>query len=181
MSKSLGNTIDPLAIADRYSVEALRYVLLRHANPFEDSDLTEENIHEHYTANLTNGLGNLVARVMTLAAEHLEHPVELAEDDEKIEEEFFEYVDAYKFSEAMDLIFDRVAKADKYMTKKEPYKHIKSGDTTEREEARADIEHLVKSLAKVAVHLAPAMPRTAAAISAAVRTNKKPENPFPRI
>ena len=51
----------------------------------------------------------------------------------------------------------------------------------EREEARADIEHLVRALAKIAAHLAPAMPRTAAAISASVRSNKKPENLFPRI
>jgi methionyl-tRNA synthetase len=181
MSKSLGNVIDPLALADRYGVEALRYVLLRHVNPFEDSDLTEEAIHEYYTANLTNGLGNLVARVMTLAEEHLEHPVELIDTDEHMEEEFFDLVNAYKFNEAMDLIFDRIAKADKYMTRKQPYKLIKSGDTVEREEARADIEHLVRSLAAVAVHLAPAMPRTAAVVSAAVRSNKKPENLFPRI
>ena len=60
-----------------------------------------------------------------------------------------------------------------------PYKHIKSGDTVEREEARGHIEHLVKDLAKIAVHLSPAMPRTAAAISNAVRTNKKPGKPLP--
>ena len=45
----------------------MRYVLLRHTSSFEDSDLTLEAIHDYYTANLTNGLGNLVARVMKLA------------------------------------------------------------------------------------------------------------------
>ncbi len=181
MSKSLGNVIDPLALADRYSVEALRYVLLRHVNPFEDSDLTDDIVHEHYTAGLVNGLGNLVARVMTLAEEHLEHPVALEEEDERVEDTFFAKVDAYRFNDAMDITFDFVAKADRYMTSHAPYKSIKSGDTVEREEARTEIETLVRKLAKIAVHLAPAMPRTAAAISAAVRTNKKPENLFPRI
>ena len=181
MSKSIGNVIDPLALADQYGVEALRYILLRHLNPFEDSDLTLESIHENYTAGLVNGLGNLVARVMTLAEEHLEHPVELTDADERIEDAFYEKIESYNFQAAMDLIFEHVAIADKYMTKQEPYKKIKSGDTTEREHARTDIEKLVKHLAKVAAHLAPAMPRTAAAIQAAVRTNKKPENLFPRI
>lgn len=181
MSKSLGNVIDPLALADRYGVEALRYVLLRHVNPFEDADLTEASIHDYYTAHLSNGLGNLVARVMTLAAEHLPHPVELSEEDEKIEDAFFARVEAYQCTEAMDLVFEHIGKADAYMTRYAPFKKIKSGDTVEREEARADIEKLVKSLAKIAVHLAPAMPRTAAAISAAVRTNTKPENLFPRL
>jgi len=181
MSKSLGNVIDPMALADQYGVEALRYVLLRHANPFEDSDLSEAIIQEVYTANLVNGLGNLVARVMTLAQTHLEHSVELDEEDEAIDPEFFEKIETFRFQEAMDDIFKMVGAADTYMTKKAPFKGIKSGDTVEREEARQDIELLVKRLAKIAVYLVPAMPRTAAAISSAVRTNKKPENLFPRI
>ena len=181
MSKSLGNVIDPVALADRYGVEALRYVLLRHANPFEDSDLSEEVIHEVYTANLVNGLGNLIARVLTLSEAHLEHPVELEGEDETIDPEFFEKIDAFRFQEAMDLVFRQIGAADAYMTKKAPFKGIKSGDTVEREAARKDIELLVRKLAKIAVHLVPAMPRTAAIISAAVRSNKKPENLFPRI
>jgi methionyl-tRNA synthetase len=181
MSKSLGNVIDPLAVADRYGVEALRYVLLRHVNPFEDSDLTEAAIHEHYTAGLVNGLGNLVARVMTLAEEHIVHPVELAAEDEELDQAFLADIAAYRFNTAMDRIFALVAEADGIMTARAPYKKIKSGDTVEREEGRKDIEELVRRLAKIAANLAPAMPRTAAAISAAVRTNTKPENLFPRI
>ncbi|HVW82812.1 MAG TPA: methionine--tRNA ligase [Candidatus Paceibacterota bacterium] len=181
MSKTLGNVIDPMALVDRYGAEALRYVLLRHANPFEDTDLTLEYIHEQYTANLVNGLGNLVARVMTLAEAHLPHPAELRDADERIAPEFFEKVEAYRFNEAMDAVFEGIAEADRFMTRNAPYKKIKSGDAVEREEARKDIEELVRRLASVAAHLAPALPRTAAAIAAAIRTNKKPENLFPRI
>lgn len=181
MSKSLGNVINPFEVVDELGSDALRYVLLRHTSPFEDSDITRDSIREHYTAHLVNGLGNLVARVMKLAEEHLPHPVELVAEDEAIEDAFAELVDAFKFNEAMDLVFERVAKADRLMTRKKPYAHIKSGDTVEREEARADIEALVKHLAAIAAHLAPAMPRTAAAIAAAVRTNKRPANLFPRL
>lgn len=179
MSKSLGNVIDPLALVERYGVEALRYVLLRHVSPFEDSDLTPDAVHEHYTAHLANGLGNLVARVMTLAEAHLPHPAALT-DDEEINPVFFEKIDAFRFNEAMDFIFAKVAAADAFMAERAPYKKIK-GDADEQGTARKDIEHLVRELARIAAHLAPAMPRTAAVITAAVKANKKPENLFPRL
>ena len=181
MSKSIGNVINPFDIIGRYGVDTLRYILLRHMSPAEDGDLTEETIREHYTAHLVNGLGNLVARVMKLAEDNLPHPVELTEEDTKVEQAFIDLAENFKFNEAMDLVFEHITKADRYMTRKKPYTLIKSGDTVEREEARADIETLVRHLAKVAAHLAPAMPRTAAAIAAAVRTNKKPDNLFPRL
>ncbi len=81
----------------------------------------------------------------------------------------------------MDLVFAKIAEADVYMTERAPYKGIKSGDTVERETARKDIEELVRRLANIGVHLVSAMPRTAAAIASAVRTNKKPDNLFPRL
>lgn len=181
MSKSLGNVIDPMELVDQYGADATRYVLLRHLSPFEDSDLTREAIAEHYTAHLTNGLGNLVARVMKLAEEHLPVPVELAEEDTRVESTFFELIDAFKFNEALDLVFTHVAKGDEYMTERAPYKKIKSDDTSEQAVARADIEKLVKHLAKIAAHLVPAMPETAEKILGAVKANKKPENLFPRL
>ncbi len=181
MSKSLGNVIDPLALTERYGVEALRYVLLRHVSPFEDSDLTEAVIHEHYTAHLTNGLGNLVARVMKLAEERLPQPVALADADEKMDRSFLENIEKYRFNEAMNFVFDKVTAADEFMTLRAPYTRIKSEDAAERENARKDIESLVRQLAVIATHLVPAMPRTAAAITAAVRANKKPDNLFPRL
>lgn len=179
MSKSLGNVIDPMVLVDTYGVDALRYVLLRHANPFEDSDMTEENIREHYKANLVNGLGNFVARVMKLAEEHLSQPVELSAEDTRIEEAFIAKMSSYRFHEAMDFVFGYVGKGDEYMAEREPYKKVKDDST--KQEALADIEKLMRILAKVAAHLVPVMPATAEAIIAAVGENKKPENLFPRL
>lgn len=179
MSKSLGNVIDPVALADTYGVDAVRYLLLRHMSPFEDSDLTLEGIQEAYTGNLVNGLGNLVARVMKLAEEHLPAPVSLTSEDTKVEEAFTNFIELYRFNDAMNLVWEHVQKGDEYMTEKEPYKKIK--DEATKAEALADIEKLVRHLAKLAAHLTVAMPTTAEAILAAVRENKKPENLFPRL
>lgn len=181
MSKSLGNVINPLTLVEKYGVDAVRYILLRHTNPFEDSDLTLEAIYEHYTAHLTNGLGNLVARVMTLAEAHISRPVVLVDADMKIEQEFLENVEIFRFNEAMDFIFAKVSAADVFMTTHIPYKKIKSTDAAEQESARADIEYLVRQLAVIAAHLVPAMPHTAMLIAEAVRFNKKPTNLFPRL
>jgi methionyl-tRNA synthetase len=179
MSKSLGNVIDPVALAERYGVDAVRYILLRQVSPFQDSDLTEAGIAEAYLGNLVNGLGNLVARVMKLAEEHLPTPVVLTEEDTRVEAAFIEKIEAYRFHEAMDLIWEHIGKGDAYMTEKEPYKKVK--DEATKVEALADIEKLVHHLAKIATHLAPAMPTTAETILAAIRANKKPENLFPRL
>lgn len=177
MSKSIGNVINPLELVEKYGTDAVRYILLRHISPAEDSDLTLDAIHEHYTAHLTNGLGNLVSRVMTLAEQYLPGPVELMPEDTSIEPAFTEKIESFRFNEAMDLVFEHIAKGDAFMTEKAPYKTVK----TNPEEGKKNIERLVKHLAKIVAHLNLAMPATAHIISDAVHSNKKPENLFPRL
>ncbi|KND51143.1 MAG: methionyl-tRNA synthetase [Parcubacteria bacterium C7867-001] len=179
MSKSLGNVINPYELVAKYGAEATRYLLLRHVHPTEDSDVTWEKLDEWYTANLVNGLGNLVARIMKLAEEHCTESVSLSETNTPVETAFSLKIKNQAFNEAMDLIFEHVAKGDEYMTSREPYKKIK--DEATKDEAKEDIEKLVRHLAKLTVHLSCVMPETSAKILAAVQENKKPENLFPRL
>src|SRR3989344_4084634 len=105
MSKSLGNVINPFDLVQKYGVDAVRYVLLRHTSPFEDSDLTLEAIHDHYTAHLTNGLGNLVARVMKLAEQYLPKPIEEPNIQGTYPGEITRLIQEFRFNEAMDFIW----------------------------------------------------------------------------
>jgi methionyl-tRNA synthetase len=177
MSKSLGNVINPFDLVEMYGTDAVRYILLRHLSSIEDSDLTVEAIREHYTANLTNGLGNLVARVMKLAEEHLSEPVVLQGTDEFTTVSFL--VDTFKFNEAMDAVFQMISRADELMNMSAPFKKIKIPATAD--EARSDIRTLVQELGKITTELKWAMPSTSEKILAAIRENKKPENLFPRL
>lgn len=181
MSKSLGNVIHPLDLIRKYGTDALRYILLRHVSSTEDSNLTLEAIHDHYTAHLTNGLGNLVARVMRLAETSLERPVLLTDETKEKETKFLDLIESFKFNQAIDLVFEQVTAADSIMTIRTPYKGIKSKDVVEREQAQKDIEILVRILAVIARHLEPIMPTTSEKIFTAIKENKKPTNLFQRI
>lgn len=176
MSKSLGNVISPYDLVTKYGTDATRYLLLRHVHPIEDSDVTWERLDEWYTANLVNGLGNLVARIMKLAEDNLDAPVSLLSSLQGAEE-ITRARETYHFNAAIDGIFSLVAALDERITREQPFKLVK----TDADAGKGMIAGLVQELDGIAFLLTPYMPDTAKAIQTAVRENKKPENLFPRL
>ncbi|MBI5005046.1 MAG: methionine--tRNA ligase, partial [Candidatus Lloydbacteria bacterium] len=87
MSKSVGNVVNPFDLIERYGTDAVRYYLLREISPFEDGDFTEEKFIEAYNANLANGLGNLVSRVMKMATSYGVR-IKTPDDERLIETDF---------------------------------------------------------------------------------------------
>ncbi len=69
MSKSLGNIIDPFELVKKYGTDAVRYFLLREIPPTEDGDFTYEKFKQRYNADLANGIGNTISRVLTMVEE----------------------------------------------------------------------------------------------------------------
>ncbi|HEX4638828.1 MAG TPA: class I tRNA ligase family protein [Chthoniobacterales bacterium] len=66
ISKSAGNVIDPFALADKYSPEAVRYYLMSDIATGSDADFSEERLIERYNTDLANSLGNLANRALNM-------------------------------------------------------------------------------------------------------------------
>ena len=85
MSKSAGNAADPIALAEKYGVDQLRYFLLREVSFGQDGTYSEEAIVARCNAELANSFGNLAQRVLSMIAKNLDG--ELPELPERGQEE----------------------------------------------------------------------------------------------
>lgn len=175
MSKSLGNVIDPIAIAEEYGIDALRYFLVRHIHPFEDSDFTMERFKETYNADLANGLGNLAARIMTLAETHLERAIGRPEPV-GFSEEYISALAAYDFNRAFEYVWSRIAALDQRIAEEKPFSLVK----TDPEAGKRMIAELATELYAIVRLITPVMPETSQRIKKTILANKKPETLFPR-
>jgi methionyl-tRNA synthetase len=70
MSKSVGNVIDPFALADAYGVDQLRYFFLREVPFGQDGNYSHEAIVQRINADLANDLGNLAQRSLSMIAKN---------------------------------------------------------------------------------------------------------------
>src|ERR1700692_1933256 len=71
MSKSVGNVVDPFALADAYGVDQLRYFFLREVPFGQDGNYSHEMIVARINADLANDLGNLAQRSLSMVARPL--------------------------------------------------------------------------------------------------------------
>ena len=172
MSKSLGNVVDPKEISAEYGVDALRYFLLREVSSFEDSPFSNERFKESYNANLANGLGNLVSRVMKMAENNLDAPVEISEREDM--SKYFSFLDQFEITKACDFIWAEISEMDKFIQNNQPFKVVK----TDKEAGQKMISELVVRLYSVARMLNPIMPETSNKIKALIKSNKSPEQPL---
>ena len=72
MSKSVGNVVDPMVLADKFGVDALRYFLLREVTFGQDGSYSAEAIVSRANAELANSFGNLAQRVFTQIVRNLD-------------------------------------------------------------------------------------------------------------
>jgi len=174
MSKSLGNVISPYDIVNEYGTDALRYYVARELSPFEDSDMTMEKFKESYNANLANGLGNLVSRIMKMASDNLKEPVVIAEREDM--SEYFSHYENFEINKAADYIWNEISEMDKFIQENQPFKVIK--DESTKAQGERMIQDLVVRLYSVARMLNPILPETSTKIKELIKENKVPEKPL---
>lgn len=172
MSKSLGNTIDPLEIISEYGTEAMRYFVSRELAPFEDSPFTKEKFKEAYNANLANGIGNLTSRIMKMAVDNLSGPVVLP--DWTYPAEYRQALEAYNIQAAANIIWQKVGEADRIIQNQAPFKLIK----TDRPAALVILNDLVIRLHEIACLLTPILPATSKTIKDLIVRHALPSAPL---
>ena len=182
MSKSLGNGVDPVELIKEYGTDAMRYYVARELSPFEDSPMTAEMFKEAYNANLANGLGNLVSRVMKMAETNLTESVVPTENN--IPAEYSAFLEKFEIQKATDLIWQKIAEADRYIQETAPFKLVKmparmpSEAGGDKEKGVEIIKDLVGRVSVITIMLEPIMPETSEKIKDLIKENKSPATPL---
>ena len=173
MSKSLGNVFNPYDVVKEYGTDALRYFLIREVSSFEDSPFTMERFKEAYNANLANGIGNLVSRLMNMLVSY-DIDISGISFESIVSEEIDEGYKNFELNKVADVIWGEITKLDKFIQEEEPYKKIK----VNKEEAERDLLEAAEKLARIAVSLSPLMPETSHKIIKLLEVSEKPESPL---
>lgn len=155
ISKSLGNAIDPVSLAQKYSVDALRYALLREMPLGDDGNFSEQTLVARLNNELAAELGNLVNRTLTIAERfdgriegkpELDSSLDVRAIDSRMEE-----MDTFG---ALNEIFAFIKAANKYVNDKEPWK-LQDADLA------GVLYNLLESLRIISILVQPFMPGTA--------------------
>ena len=171
MSKSLGNIVDPDALADKYGPEALRYYLMRDCTMGQDMDFAEERLVSRFNTDLANGLGNLLNRTLNMAARYRGSVLTPKEDPAACEvqeaaaaavEAFTARMDEYQIHHALEAVWGLVSRCDQLVETSAPWKLAK--DPAQAARLDAVLYTLAESLRILAILAAPVLPKASAAI-----------------
>jgi methionyl-tRNA synthetase len=182
ISKSLGNVINPIEIVEKYGTDPLRYYLLAKIHPSEDSDFSWDKFKDSYNADLANGLGNLIARVAKLC-ENAQY-VQMGSSDRSSThmitmEAYDAAMQAYKFSDALGVVWKKIGKLDKFIDEEKPWELIKSINPRIKDV----LAHAVDQIQEIAGLLTPFLPETAEKITQQFKQPEIKAQPplFPRM
>ncbi len=164
MSKSLGNVISPDELIEKFGKDGTRYLLLSSGNFESDPDITMSRLTEKYHADLANGLGNLVSRLVKLS-EKLPASFELPVISEEYPEEFQKWLEEYHLCEALDWVMDRTRMLDRRIAETKPWVLVK----TDNEAFESAMREFLQELGFIAHCLQPFLPETSVKIAQALK------------
>ena len=193
MSKSLGNVVDPMELAQRYGVDALRYFLLREVSFGQDGSYSNEAIVARVNAELANSFGNLAQRSLSMIFKNLDGILPAAGDalDDQallgevrgacatLESEF----DRFAFSAGLEAWMGAVFACNQYIDTAAPWT-LRKTDPARMAEVLGTLVVAVRMLAEAVM---PIIPASAEKLVALIDSGKdgnpiaQPTPIFPRL
>ena len=155
ISKSTGNIIRSTDLVAQYSVDAIRYYLLRYTGITEDSDISLDKLKTAYNSDLANGLGNLVARVSKLCEQN---NINATPGSNVWCTGLTETVENFQFNKALEIIWGLIAECDKKINDEKPWEL--NGDTL-----IIALKDYIRRIQAIAYNLQPFLPETSEKIS----------------
>ena len=162
MSKTIGNIIDPIELAEKFGADAARYLLLSQFPASEHGDVKAEEFARKYNSDLANGIGNLLERSFTMMIDYrggildakkgLEEKIKLSA--EKTEKNYENNFENYKLYETLADIFAFIKKMDVYINREQPWTLTKNKD----EKLDKVLNTLLFGIEKIIAWLEPFMP-----------------------
>jgi methionyl-tRNA synthetase len=179
IGKSLGNAIDPLALAEAYGPDALRYFLLRHTPAAEDSDFARGRLELAHNSELADQLGNLLSRTVSMVVKYCDGIVppagpldaaaqRVAELGAALPARVRAAVERLALHEAVAAVWDLIGAANKYVVEVAPWilaKAAAAGDRAAGVRLATALYTLIEALRLAALHCEPFIPVAAARIA----------------
>lgn len=175
MSKSMGNVMDPVATAERFGADPLRYFLMREARFGRDFDFDHGRLVARYNADLANDLGNLLQRTVGMAMKYRDGKLGgpgggdvtgLGALAVEVDAEYRAAMETFDLQGGLLAAWKLVSAGNMAVDTHKPWELAKDPDKSV--ELDAVLSEIVASLRQLAVLLSPFMPERAAAMAAAL-------------
>jgi methionyl-tRNA synthetase len=164
MSKSLGNTVAPNKVIDKYGVDAFRYYFLRHIPSYNDGDFSWQNFEAAYNNELANELGNAVQRTTAMIKQYQDGVIGDIPLPEHDIAQYQQALEACRFDRALDEVWEQVRGLNQYIEEEKPWEIAK--DKEDSDHLREVLAYQAGALLQIAELLEPFLPDTAAKIQA---------------
>jgi methionyl-tRNA synthetase len=173
MSKSIGNVLDPFEVIEEFGTDALRFYLLREVQFGQDGNVGPNGCKRTYESELANEYGNLASRTIAMLTRYRDGEVPAVVTDPILAEEFktlpdevaalFDHADS---SGALELIWQRVRRLNRYAEERQPWQLAK--DPANAAELNQVLASLHEGIRVVSVLLEPYMPESVEKLLAAL-------------